>query len=132
MDIQCVHASRFLSPSVSFGNEQQQLGLALADWCGGRRYGVTVNEDNPCYSWNSSGSEEWKRDQKGVLEACLQGHRWGMAVLYLNAPGVKKGKFSGDSLAHVGSGDIDSVIRRDHPEMSAIAEVIKKVRRSDE
>lgn len=82
-----------------------------------------------CLSWSSTRSDEWKTNQKAVLDACLQGNKWAWAVLYLNAPGIKRGKFSGDSLVHVPSVDLDSVIRRDHPEYKEIAEVIKVVRK---
>ncbi len=82
-----------------------------------------------CLSWSSTRSEEWKKGRDSVLQACTQGSKWAWAVLYLNAPGVTKGKFSGDSIAHLNNIDIDSVVRRDHPEFKDIGEVIKACRK---
>ncbi len=87
------------------------------------------NQCFSCYAWKCTRSDEWKTNQKAVLDACLEGQKWAWGVLYLNAPGVTKGKYAGDSITHVGSGDIGSVIRRDHPEMSEISRVIKECRK---
>lgn len=83
----------------------------------------------PCHAWKSTQSDEWKTNQKGVLEAALKKQKWALGVLYLNAPGITKGRHIGDSLAHVPSGDIPSVLRRDHPEFSEIAKVILECRK---
>lgn len=87
------------------------------------------NQCFSCYAWKCTRSDEWKTNQKAVLDACMKGETWAMGVLYLNAPGVTKGKYAGDSICHVPSGDLDSVVRRDEPSVREIADVIKMVRK---
>ena len=82
-----------------------------------------------CLAFSHDMTDAWKKDKRVILKAALDGDNWAMATLYQKSPMVIKGKFTGDLLVHVPTGEIPSVIRRDHPELSEVANVVVTCRK---
>lgn len=82
-----------------------------------------------CLAWTTDRTDVWRRGEVSVISGCKKGSVEDMGALYTHGPVVTKGKFAGDRLVHVPTGELDAVIRRDHPEFKAISDVLKACRK---